>query len=681
MSECTAFLIDVSKSMIQEKGIVKSMAYLEYALLEKVKKLRKTDYISIYLFNSLWESNSDNVPNIYHSQKIIAPVRSIEAIRTIKEIQRYIDTFDEGKYDENYIEYESLSSFQCLILASLEMEYFFGKRKVFKQIMVFTNNLDRLDLAEAEVKTLTTEIEPRIVLANCGKESNVDVYQTKWGQIVKTNPLSKIFSIDYLLKEVTNPRLATIKPIRIFTGPLRLGADISSITHPSESTSIDIQEDPRCLSILVEGYPATKSVSNLNKIQVIKKQNGQEKNIKKGNDSVISDKYLSANYVQTKSIIEYEVHEKILDAKDNITRNKNRADDNEEESENVDYKTVTVSSKSISKVYRYGTDYVVLPTTLTDNLSFNTYPGLDITGFMDEESLPRHYLISESTFIVADSRAGSTADMMSFEILVDVLYENKKIAIARYVQKNNTNAQMVMLCPVLVDHSDILSEQDIQKYRSIHDDDNEEVNMRGLILSRLPFAEDERVSEFPKLSNRHMKNEKSKLEAEEIDSLMGNFIDGLDMDGLPAVSDNKYFKSIKETTEISQLPLPNTDNNRKVVVKEETDPLRIPAIHVHCQKDVLLEWVDQKLIRDSVTFESPHLSKSMKDQITPFYTDKFSIHNATKLVEKLKLKKVIEKRNQDKDEKVENYTKARELAQANDLTIDSLLKKGVREDI
>ena len=50
-SESTTFIVDVSPSMMKNNNVSKSMAYLEYTLLNKSKKSRKTDWISCYLAN------------------------------------------------------------------------------------------------------------------------------------------------------------------------------------------------------------------------------------------------------------------------------------------------------------------------------------------------------------------------------------------------------------------------------------------------------------------------------------------------------------------------------------------------------------------------------------------------------------------------------------------------------
>lgn len=597
MSECTVFLFDTSKSMIQNTGILNATQWLEYALLEKNKKLRKTDYVGCYFGNTALTSNSQNIPNVFNAQPITAPVTVEHTKKIIKTINHYIETYCDGplkKEDEEPI----VSMVQSLLVASLDLKAEFKSRKILKQIMVFTDDLDGLDFDEEEIETFSKEIDGRIYLVNCGNEYKDNPFASKWGALIKNIPSSKIYQIEELLKTISNPIINTVKPVRIFQGMLRLGADLSTIAFPDEEDAVDSLDDYLSLSIHVEGFFATKPVSSAFRKQVMKAAN-----------SNTDDKTNMPEYVPFKSAIEYEVHDKVED-KDKVGPNGEK-----------EYKYVprNVNINNIAKAYRYGSRYEVLPSILLDSMYIATYPGIDIRGFVNKSQLPRYYLASESTFILADTKVGTQSDNQALTALADAMIEKDKLAIVRYVPKKGAHCQMCILCPILIDHSKVTEEEG-------------EKNIRAFVLTRLPFAEDERLSDFPRLSNRGFKNEEEKAKTEKIDALMEDFVDQLDMDDLAEIPENKYYApyapSIKNTT----LPLPCEDT-------EIEDPLRIPAIHIHRQKEVLMEWVDQIIINNSKSFNVSNYPATLMTNITPYTSDKFSSEHISELVELLAISK------------------------------------------
>lgn len=60
---------------------------------------------------------------------------------------------------------------QCLLVVSLDIKQQFQARKILKQIVVFTDNLDDLDITDEEIDLLTEELSTRIILIDCGKDT------------------------------------------------------------------------------------------------------------------------------------------------------------------------------------------------------------------------------------------------------------------------------------------------------------------------------------------------------------------------------------------------------------------------------------------------------------------------------------------------------------------------------
>lgn len=595
-AESTSFIIDVSKSMLQEDSVSKVIAYLEYALLDKCKKLRKTDWISCYLANCQYTKNSQDVTGIYQIQSFLAPITTKETIKILGEIQKYSYNPKEGSSKREAPNEEIQSMIQSVLVASLDIRSQFNKRKLLRQIVVFTDDLNGLDLTANEIDVLQEEFSSRLILIDCSKNvSGEDIFNSKWGQLVRAIPGSKVFGINELLLDITSAKSSVVKPVRVFSGQLRLGADpVGLLKHEFDPFS-----DSKCMCIQVEGYPATKPVHSLNRKTVLETGEGD-----------------SINYEPVKSIIEYEINDK-------------------DRGENV-----SVSQDSIAKAFRYGSDYVVLPSTLEEERFYKTLPGLDLRGFLDREKLQRYYLNSESRFILADTKQGSAADATSFDALVDVLLEYDKIAIARFVSKPNAEVQMCVLCPLLVNASGeaVGSKQNSSPIKT-------------LVLNRLPFAEDERVSEFPRLVERTttsgVKIDQGK-DTIQIDELVCQYVDSLDLDkqDYDIVPDREYYSMLNPVAKDTSLPLPDPDE------LPTNDPLRIPAVHIHRQQQVLLEYVHQKLINKSPEFQVPDLPDLLKNKITPHFRVKGS-RSLEELVRLLAIKKLDKQRGRS-DEQFES---------------------------
>ncbi|CAI5030065.1 CGH_1_HP_G0101200.mRNA.1.CDS.1 [Saccharomyces cerevisiae] len=136
-----------------------------------------------------------------------------------------------------------------------------------------------------------------------------------------------------LLVEITSPATSVVKPVRVFSGELRLGADILSTQTSNPSGSM---QDENCLCIKVEAFPATKAVSGLNRKTAVEVEDSQKK-------------------------------------------------ESEDDQSGSSYIPVTISKDSVTKAYRYGADYVVLPSVLVDQTVYESFPGLDLRGFWIEK--------------------------------------------------------------------------------------------------------------------------------------------------------------------------------------------------------------------------------------------------------------------------------------------------------
>lgn len=624
-SEATTFLVDVSHSMVAGGHVDKALAYLEYTLFQKVKKGRKTDYVSCILVNCPLTKNNQDTDYIYEALEITAPVTSVTTVKLLKDIRtvlQYIETTDKDHS-------ECLSMIQSVLVSSVMLRDFFKKRKITKNLVVFTDDMDGLDCDDDELQIMSNELDCRIILVHCEDEKKLkDNGDTIWGKCVRSVPGSVKYTILELLRTITIPKPPVVKPVRIFQGELRLGASMEDA-----GSSMD---DFKSICIQVEGFPATKAVSNLNRKVVVK--NGEN------------------DYSPVKSIIEYEIHNRV-------------------NGETYEFDAVAVSKSSIAKAYRYGSDYVVLPPTLESERIYETEPGLDIRGFLDRKDFPRYYLNSESTFIVTDTRQGSRADYMALSALVDSLIKLEKFAIARYVQRKNSEVQMCLLCPILIDDTDGMK-------RKLG---REEQHTRALILSRLPFAEDERSSDFPKLSYQRTTSGRTLVEdTTDLDSQMSIFIDSMDLDDNTGSSESSWYRNpcfvtADPTNALSTtIPLPAIEQDG-TERKANVNPLSIPAISVHRQQQALLEYMHQRYVMETkkdekFEFQVPSMPDLLLSKTRPPKLPEIELSN--RLVEMLDIKLNENRKRFARDEELVREDGSE--AVGNIPTLDSLLVQGGR---
>ncbi|CAB4254444.1 similar to Saccharomyces cerevisiae YMR106C YKU80 Subunit of the telomeric Ku complex (Yku70p-Yku80p), involved in telomere length maintenance, structure and telomere position effect [Maudiozyma barnettii] len=653
MAECTSFIIDVSERMIQTDKVKQLLQYLEYTLLEKCEKSRKTDWVDCFLTNHIHTDNSMQLENIYELQKMEAPLLGSQCQEISKMLCSLKPTDGINTDEFNTIE-------QCLLLSTLQIKEKFHKRKMLRQIMCFTDDMKSITLEDSEIDEMLQEYTGRFVLVDCrttnqitkDNSSGVTGPENSWFRLISKCEGSTIVKLSELIQLTNTPRPPVVKPVRVFSGQLRLGAELTNIAMDNISENIS---DTSCLCINVEGYPATKSISGLHR------------KLKTKNDE-IDNKNFNNHYTIPKNVIEYEIYP------ENNKEKEQKSIIKKETEEGQLPEGVPISSKSVAKAYRYGTDYVVLPKMIADELYYETAPGIDIRGFMDQNQLPRRYLNSESVFIMADTRLGSIGDVTSFSALVDTLLETSRIAICRYVQKSGADVQMCALIPLNI------STTNLKKVSTNNTLEENNTHVRTLIISRLPFSEDERITILKdKLNNEKVKTEtKDQEELEQkIDNLMSNFVDSMSIDTPNDIPSEQYYQHFEEIPKFTNLPLPEQ------TIPLTQDPLQMYAITPFAQRQVLLDYFHKVIIegQNSSEFTPPVLPENILQKIDPLHNgpSESMLNDIEQLTSILGIKKVPIK---TEDNTLSNATDRKELEY--NITeeappLDELLARGRRD--
>lgn len=608
---CTAFVIDGSHSLITSQNYNLIVEYLDYILLEKCKKMRKTDWVSILISNTYEMLNEEDIEDIVQLCSCAAPINGELFKSLINRVKEFNDLKKVRVDDENG---QMLA--KTILVSNIQMNQKFGARKVKRQIMIFTDNVKDFSLETEVLQVMKEQLQDtRLILVTC-METGLTEDQSTWSDILeeqKMNGLDPIqIGIHDLIREIKKFPIPLVNPIRTFSGELRFGSDIELIASLNPMVSEDAFKDNLSMCMAVEGYPATKSVSGLNRKLVIKEKTKNENESNKD------------EYIPVKSIIEYQIRRPKSESDTKGGKIKKETDEMKKEDGEVEYNSIIVGNKNITKAYRYGLDYVVVPPTLLNEMEYQTSPGLDIRGFASRSLLPREYLTSESTMIIPDTRTGNKADARSFSTLVDVMLKHDKIAVARYVAKPNSEVNMVCLCPLLASNADLINLDSDNVGDMDGADEGQNSHIRMMILNVLPFSEDEKHMTLPSLLNPRTSSGKIKKEdtEDEIDDeLMQKFINSMDTDNISEVDKTSIYKH-HSAFRNNSFPGGNGYNGSR-------NPMEKVNVTLQYKDLALASWIDQKYLppveaisaSSSKTFTAPPLPRELEREITP-YTNK-----------------------------------------------------------
>lgn len=618
-AECTSFILDVSTEMLTSGKLASLLPYIEHTLLNKLERGRKTDWTNIYLVNHAETRNTLDVSNAYELLEMTSALTASTVIETMKALYALTaeNTISQVIKSEpgDDTERENIPASvieQCLLVSTYGIQQQFRGRKMLRQVVCFTDDMHSLNMSEEEVAVMLGEFPGRFILVDCrGSEhkGESDTYiGSGWERLIQAPERDSLVEpLSAMLSAVEEPHAPTVRPVRIFAGQLRLGADLTHTQSDGELENEAFAEDTTTLCINVEGFPATKPVSSLHRKQVLKDSAGQVL-VKQGKS------------VAPKSVVEYEIR-------------RPRAPGTEGTPEQ-EYDAVPVPSNAVTKAYRFGADYVILPSTLAADIARpHTTAGLDIRGFLPEQSLPRPYLCSETTFVLADTRLGSMGDIAAFSALVDGMRARHSAAVARYVARDGAEVQMCALVPLRVSTAGFTPPYEDSKGASRR-------GLAALALTRLPFAEDQRVYTGRGAgAGAGAVEEKCTPVRTPVDTLMSQFVDSMDMDTdtdtLPDTPREEYYPQYTADGTATTLPLPHPNSTNSA------DPLLSLAVTPHRQKQVMYDYIHKVLIGgQTAEFEPPSLPPSIRTKIQPVHSKQWQASTVEALVQKLGVREV-----------------------------------------
>ena len=316
------------------------------------------------------------------------------------------------------------------------------------------------------------------------------------------------------IDELQVPRVKSTKPTPLFKGKLTLG-------NPEEydtALSIDVEEYPK---VLIASAPSASKFVMRGDIS----QPTQTSATLSNGENGANDGLTAVSYARS-----YQV-----------------------EDENAAGGMKDVQYDELAKGYEYGRTAVHISESDRNVTTYETSPGLDILGFVDQNQYERCLELGRAALIIA-SRNNDQASM-ALSALIHALYELESYAIGRFVSKENKEPKMTILAP------------------------NIDSDFECLYVVELPFAEDIRQYKFPPLdrvmtvSGKVLKVHRN-LPSDELLDAMSAYVDSMDLSnfGKDDEGEDAEYAALDDTYAIMLHRLNQVIKHRAVHTDSEPPP-------------------------------------------------------------------------------------------------------------
>lgn len=214
-----------------------------------------------------------------------------------------------------------------------------------------------------------------------------------------------------------------------------------------------------------------------------------------------------------------------------------------------------IEADEVEAGYRFGSEIVFLsPEEGVVLQAVNAQPAsMLIVGFVKEKDVPRYMSMSNTDYVT--SARGDARASLALSSLVHAVYLENSAIIVRFIQKENKEVKMCVLTPVI------------------------EENFEGFVLSRLPFAQDQRHYRFPPLGEVRIRSKETggfktvkehpvMIPTDDMQEAMDQFVDHMDLmeaddDGFEYASPDQVYNPlihrIKHVVKFCAL-MDNTEN-------------------------------------------------------------------------------------------------------------------------
>ncbi|RMZ78731.1 hypothetical protein DV737_g3787, partial [Chaetothyriales sp. CBS 132003] len=421
--EATIYVVDVSRSMgnshhgREQSDLDWALTYVWDKITTTVSTGRKTAQVGVIGLGTDETNNGMMAEDAYQHISILTPIQQI----LLPELQRLAKVLKPSKTDER----DALSA---IIIAVDAIMKHCKHLKFRKKIVLVTNGTGMID--DDDIESTAQQIQRNgidlVVLGIDFGRADQDKAKSHSEETLRKlvdSCRGVLGTMQEAVDELERPEIKLVRPQPTYRGQLRLGDP----EHYDTAITIDVE---RYFKVVVR-RPPTASASAMRTGPFDLAEGGR------GLDTVHNEyKY----FVVDKS------------------RAGNKLELNRED---------------LAKGYEYGRTAVHISQTDENITRLEATAGYEIMGFIAAENVERYMLIDNSSMLVAQ-RANDKA-ALALSSLIQALYIQESVAVARFVKKDMAEPQITLLSPLV------------------------EPDFECLVENVLPFAEDVRAYRFPPL--------------------------------------------------------------------------------------------------------------------------------------------------------------------------------------
>lgn len=488
--EATVFVVDLSLA-----ASPKAYNYMFDTLAAKLVKGLKTDYVSVVAFHSSRTNHALAETGKFQGINVLVDFEA----PTYNQVKRV----KEELVPENYHLPDTSDGFQALVFSVSLFEQ--TRRKAFKRNLVVITAWDSpmesiSDTKIAALLNLTKDLALNLVVIGPDLTShNPASGQSDWISISCQFDQSHVLSLKEAAFLSRNcPPVKKTRPMPTYRGDLRFGADFSKLLSDKR---YDPSEDDSCLVWKVEVYPAAKSEIALNSLHEYIVDGDKIVRVERNTKQFVWEKNSLANAEE--ALGEENADDKLFDK-------------------------VYLGHDSTVPGFKFSNfDLLALDSDLRDASKLDISSEFDIFGFLKINSIPYCYFTDDASFIVPE-KSSSFKNTFTHFAFCQTLFEKQIAPVARFVRKQAKEVEVGAMIPVKVkDGSDF---------------------SYCYVFIRLPFKEDEKIGNFPRLAEKNRAQAENKEDLKEtnrskLDDLMDSFVNECTYVGKDDLDDTRDYKT------------------------------------------------------------------------------------------------------------------------------------------
>lgn len=487
--ELTVFVVDAHPKAFP------GYTYLFDVLAGKLLRGLKTDSFSLVAFHATSTNHKLADKGVFPGIDVQVDFEtpSFEALQSLKSNLVSNDDWSSSQSD----------AFQALVFSLSLFEATKSK--------VFIRNLVLISCPESPLGSLTSEKINKLPNVLAGLRVNLITVGLDLSPLASNFASYKHMSADQASHVAKNvPPLRKTRPVSLFRGGLRLGANINALIR--KDYSYDASDDDNALCWTVELYPAAK----------------------KDNETITLHEYIYEDHDVAK--VEKKTTHFVWEKNEDVQAAEYPDD---EDVDDRKFDKIPIESTDFTPGFKFSNfDLLALDQDLMAAAKLELFSALDIVAFLPSDKIPYAYFTGEALHVLPANNA-SYRDLLSHCSFALAMLELGVSALVRYVGKTARDIEVGLMTPVKI------------KGRGDY--------CHSFIFNRLPFKQDEKIGSFPYLAPNVGNSEEKSEETNNILQAMDEFVESKTLED-DDKADQKaildHYKVTMKNTDSTKLPLP-----------------------------------------------------------------------------------------------------------------------------